>query len=302
MDGTFTTLALSPDVRDAMKAVGLSPVFIDLGLRVDWAERDAAFKALALPGKLDFCIPSTDLPLWKVISLDRLSFWYGGAMQDRVIEFVGSLEFDRAIVSFDLGQPGLWFLDRFDLAEYTAVGVGRIRSRSLLDYMPALPFSQFVVNHESDARFLGRHECPCPVVWIPWPTRVMPPKVEKAEREKVRRALKITNESFVSVVRFEGLTEWAFRRWLDKRSSTIDGRVILVVAEGPRDRAIADVICQSYRRKIDLILVDSWSVEPAADEVVCFRHDQDFIESRRVKVSVMDVMDRFLSSRIADDK
>jgi hypothetical protein len=64
-----------------LKAVGISSIPLRGVGPKSWAERDVRFRELAMPGNLTANFPGTDLPIWKVLSIDRLNFWFRPSSQ-----------------------------------------------------------------------------------------------------------------------------------------------------------------------------------------------------------------------------
>jgi len=144
----------------ALKQAQLSPTPIRATDHSNWHQRDTAFKAIAMPGILDFPIPSTELPVWQVISLDRLNFFYRGNAQ-KEYDLVTSLNWDLAYVPLDIHHPLPWKLAR----NHRVMGVqaGPLRTREMRDMLTVMnwdvgiPFLELIVETQLDKAFVDKY-------------------------------------------------------------------------------------------------------------------------------------------------
>ena len=149
--GQVIFVDLDDSIRGNLKNLGISSVPIRVEKKMDWGKRDTEFRTLAMPGKqLDYNFPGTDLPVWKVLSLDRLSFWYRGDVVKRQYEALMALNWDRAIVPLDMYHPLPWYLARYSGRQATAIQVSSLKTREWLDLLEStkLPFSKVVTASE----------------------------------------------------------------------------------------------------------------------------------------------------------
>jgi hypothetical protein len=105
-----------------------------------------------MPGEgLGINLPGTDLRAWKVLSLDRLSFWYRGLQAQQEYELVMALEWERAYVPLDANSPLPYALARHSGREVVGIQSGSLRTREWYDLAHAgLPFSSVVVVDTKD--------------------------------------------------------------------------------------------------------------------------------------------------------
>lgn len=146
----------SDDIRSLLKQAKISPIAIRVQAKMGWGERDSSFKQLAMPGKqLDFCAPGTVLPVWEVLSIDRLSFWFRGRTAQMEYEALMGMDWKRALVPMDLHHPLPYALARHSGREVVGVQTGSLRTREWHDLVKAgLPFSSVVVSSEKDRQLL----------------------------------------------------------------------------------------------------------------------------------------------------
>lgn len=135
----------------------ISSIPIRVSANLDWEKRDGKFRELFMPGKfLNAKIPTTELEAWKMLSLDRFSFWFRPQAYEEY-ELVMALNWDRAIVPLDTHHPLPWTLARHSGREVTAIQCGPIRTREMYDILKsAMPFSQVIFSNPADGDFVGR--------------------------------------------------------------------------------------------------------------------------------------------------
>ena len=152
-NGIFVTTR--NDSYQAMKSIGLSPILLSVETPQTWKERDAHFASIAMPGTMNFSFVETDLPVWKVMSIDRLYFWFRGKQVFRTIETIEAFSFDKMLVSLDIHSPLPWALA--NLHPVIAVQCGSILNREFSDLAPYLPFDKILVRDEISASFLKKY-------------------------------------------------------------------------------------------------------------------------------------------------
>src|SRR3990167_5643819 len=149
------------DTDDSIHAIleqhSISSLPLRAQVKVDWGKRDSAFRELCMPGKqLGISFPTTELPLWKVIAMDRLSFWYMGDMMPNWYKYLLALDWQKAYISADLHNPLGWTLAKHSGRKIIGVKVGSLRTREWYDMLhtDGVPFSALISEKESDVRFL----------------------------------------------------------------------------------------------------------------------------------------------------
>lgn len=141
-----------PGIAQALSQAKIASLPIRAVGAQSWAERDTAFKALAMPGvALDIPFPETELPMWKVLSLDRFSFWYRGLHARQEYDLVMALEWERAYVPLDFHHPLLYALARHSKREVVGIQSDSLRTREWYDLAHAgLPLSSVLVQSIKD--------------------------------------------------------------------------------------------------------------------------------------------------------
>ncbi len=296
-------LFISPnrEVIAVVKPYGVNPIFLSLENKsIDWEARDRSFREFAMPGEgLDFNLPETNLSAWKVLGLDRLNLWYQDNATERLAGLISAIGHNRLLVSVDLSTSLCWSL----AANEMAIGIAAkpLKSREMLDYAKHLPFESLLVESELDRTFLVNAGYPREINVVMdeiTPLIIIPPTPE--ERSAMRRGLGINDKQEVALVFFETQTEWAFRRWFTNWIITPQTKTVLICPEDAHARKILFEVCNPATLAASgMIIVDSMSVELAADVFYCFRYRDDVVRQRRIPVKIMDVADRFKSSVLA---
>ena len=92
--GDTTCVDLDDSIHARLKDYGISSIPIRVNGDKTWEERDSEFARVAMPGSLDFNFPGLELPIWKVLSLDRFSFWNRGIQSDSEYNAIMALNWD----------------------------------------------------------------------------------------------------------------------------------------------------------------------------------------------------------------
>src|SRR3990167_1873628 len=138
-----------------ISSIHLSPA---RNVRFDWGERDANFKRLFMDGPQLKCeFPDTTLPVWKVVALDRFSFWYNQETKE-LYDMIDALSWDKCITSADLNSELPWSLARYSGRPVWGVKVSGFRTREWYDLglTGNIPFTGLYIGNESDKVFLSK--------------------------------------------------------------------------------------------------------------------------------------------------
>lgn len=282
-------------IHAQLKQLGISSIPLRMPGDTSWSQRDSDFAKAAMPGSLDFNFPGTNLPVWKVLSLDRLSFWYRGRQADMEYEAVMGLEWETAIAPFSLGHPLPWRLAQEK--KVVAMQTEPIRTRAWRDWLSRpVPFSSVFVQSQNDADFLKKFYSGNIYVH---PNAAIAPgaPVSPDERNSLRKGMNIAGGAKVALVLFDSQTEWEFRTAFPEIINAYNN--VLIYPLRPHDlRNLYDFgVVSSGKVRV----VDSMSVEPAADEAILFRYDEGLIQSRRIPVRVIDISQRWDSNLLVNN-
>ena len=148
-------------VHQTLKGHNISSIHLEPAkkVRLDWGERDSNFKRLFMDGSQLKCeFPNTELPVWKVVALDRFSFWFTDKESAELYDMIMALQWDRVIVSADLNNDLPWNLARYSGKPVWGVKVSGFRCREWFDIIKSgnFPFSGIYVSSESDKLFLSK--------------------------------------------------------------------------------------------------------------------------------------------------
>ena len=127
------------------------------------AERDKSFYEAAMPGQFgDTVFPSTELPVWKVLGIDRLRFWY--YPHNDITKIMDMIKFDELTVSFDLQSPVVWqAVEHFGKCD--AIKVSSILDRQHLDFLKWYDkIKKLYVSYQSETQFFRKQKVKCNVI------------------------------------------------------------------------------------------------------------------------------------------
>lgn len=202
-------LTTSGGFYDMYRGIFKNMLLINSAVRTP--NKDAEFAKLAMPGKLDGEVfGDTGLEIWKVLSLDRLKFWYEPEFKF-AIEFVGKGDWDVVYVSSDLGStlplmagymaecPGVW------------VKTESIKTREFVDLMQSgvFPFNNFVVGTAEDSKFISSLR---PDVKIMMGVAEEQLVIQQSSRDALRQSLGISGR--VLCVLFDKRDEFQCREFM----------------------------------------------------------------------------------------
>lgn len=276
------------EIHAKLKSVGISSVPIRVPGDSSWAQRDTDFAKLAMPGSLGFNFQGTDLPIWKTLSLDRLSFWYKGRQAQLQYEALMGLDWQTALVPLSLHHPVPWRLARE--RKVMAVQTEPLRTRAWRDWLARpLPFTKLFLWSQRDIDFLKHFTGEmylCEAGDFPAGA-----PVDKNERLQARKMLGISEYASVALVMFDSQTEWEFRATLLEITQMYN-HVLIYPLQAYDRRNLSDLGVSGGNLRI----VESLSFEAAADEVVTFRYEDSMIRPRRVPVRIVDLKQRWDSN------
>ena len=101
--------------------------------------------------------PDTTLPVWKVVALDRFSFWYNQETKE-LYDMIDALSWDKCITSADLNSELPWSLARYSGRPVWGVKVSSFRTREWYDLglTGNIPFAGLYIGNESDRALLSK--------------------------------------------------------------------------------------------------------------------------------------------------
>ena len=288
--GKTIYLCLNNESFAALKGIGISPILLNISEGQSRVENDADFYKWAMPGGLNANLPSTDLPAWKVLSLDRLYFWFKNSPLKT--ELINSFRRDHLIVSLDIEEPILWSLACGEST--TAVQCGSIMSRTMSDLTPYLPFSKIVTRDDASKKFLEKFGYDGGKIEVRDVSDYLYTWDNDA-RNKIREGLGIGDETVIGVM-FDSQTEWAFRRWLSRQSLSNNPKIIVIADSGRNRKLLLSLISPEQARNI--LIADDLSMLYGVDQIISFRYFEEISRFSKVPVSVIDVGLRFRSGEI----
>ena len=160
-DSSVIVVDTNAEVHSVLKGHNISSIHLEPAkkARLDWGERDSNFKRIFMDGpQLKCSFPNTDLPVWKVVALDRFSFWFTDKESTELFDLIMALQWDKAIVSADLNSELPWSLARYSGRLVWGVKVSGFRTREWYDLglTGNIPFTGLYIGNESDKVFLSK--------------------------------------------------------------------------------------------------------------------------------------------------
>jgi|SRR3990167_9670799 len=160
-DSAALVVDTNAEVHGVLKAHNISAIHLSPAkkVRLDWGERDVFFKTIFMDGPQLKCnFPNTELPVWKVVALDRFSFWFTDKESAELYDMIMALQWDRAIVSADLNSDLPWSLARYSGRPVWGVKVSSFRTREWYDLglTGNIPFAGLYIGNESDKALLSK--------------------------------------------------------------------------------------------------------------------------------------------------
>ena len=159
-DSSVIVVDTNAEVHSVLKGHNISSIHLEPAkkARLDWGERDSNFKRIFMDGDQLKCnFPSTELPVWKVVALDRFSFWYNQDTTE-LYDLIMALQWDKCITSADLNSELPWSLARYSGRPVCGVKVSSFRTREWYDLglTSNIPFAGLYIGNESDKALLAK--------------------------------------------------------------------------------------------------------------------------------------------------
>jgi hypothetical protein len=205
-------------------------------------DRDKQFAELAMPGVFDDAtFPRTELPIYEVLSIDRLSFWNRSTISEIEQELIRSLEWDKAIVDLNIYET-LPFVVMHEAkkrgAYITAVETVHLKSREVLLLGEYLQFDEYIVG--GDWQFLKRANVKGKII-----------SVGETDRRQIVNPSEQSFQTGLTAVVFDKEFEWEYRRFLE----TSSGVVSTIVFDDRSKELLFKCVPQPYHHRI--ILADT---------------------------------------------
>src|SRR3990167_7816025 len=160
-DADTIVVDTNADVHSVLKGHNISSIHLEPAkkARLDWGERDSNFKGIFMDGDQLKCnFPNTELPVWKVVALDRFSFWFTDKESTELFDLIMALQWDKCITSADLNSELPWSLARYSGRPVWGVKVSSFRTREWYDLgiTGNIPFAGLYISNESDKALLAK--------------------------------------------------------------------------------------------------------------------------------------------------
>ena len=257
--------------------------------------RDRIFADEMMPGIMESYgdFPGTDLPVWKVLSLDRLKFWFDYGTRTN-LDFIEHIDYDRLYVSLDLDSPYPWNIYPDD-AEYIAIKTNPVRTAEFFLYSNRFNFDEIWVESEEDREFLKKIRVKSTIrVKGKENTKIIIRReVESQESESAKVGLGFENDAYVIGVIFDKRDEWQTRLFF----SLSQDKNILLFPVDDRSRVLAKDVLHGYK----FFIQSNPEIAKMCDEVVSFRWDDRYSPRDLKNFKIIDYGDINMAKIIAPD-
>lgn len=267
------------EVYDLTLSWGLAALWMTTDILPSRREGDRQFKDDFMPGILDGTdVPDTELPLWQVLSLDRLKFWHRSDVPAEV-DFLLSMRFNHAYTSFDMGDPIPFALAR--KIDVIAVKTEPIRTREVFDLAPWLEFSGYIVDTVHDRKFLDRVGVSGSVELIDMPEREQP---KYPAKDTLRESMGLSGDvlGIMFDPRYERQCRKLFEVFQVNRWPTV-----LMYPISPRAAELLPDCLREYADRFSV--VTDYSTLAICDEIVAFAYDENYSQNPPAKMVIYDV-------------
>jgi hypothetical protein len=268
--GDTLIIATNAEVNRVLKEAGLPSQFISSAIDESWTERDTGFRDLCMPGVFgDATFFGTKLPVDKVLSIDRLSFWYGGRNAKQLCEWIDSLSWDKAIVSYDLSSHlPLYVMQAANGRECVAVQTTGVRTKETYDIAPRLTFSSFIARQE-DEEFLVSAGYSGSLVAKSLFVKTEP-IVESPVKDALRKGLGLGETDYAAGVVFDKRDEWQCRTFMNRYVNMPQRPRLMFFTFDSRSN---DLLPKCLAPYYDYVQVYDKQLIQACNEVIAFRWD-----------------------------
>lgn len=283
-------LIVSPrqEIISLASELGMDAFHLSTDKYLDVKTRDAKFKELAMPGVFEDCVfEDTTLPIWQVLAIDRLKFWYSPENED-YLNFIDSLNWTKAFVSLDIG--GVLPISVMHLAQEreaycVAVRTEPIKTVELVDIVPLLTFNEYIVSEKEDGRFLKSVDAQGKITIREGEG---PQLTDYPSKAKIRETLGIPEHINLSGIRFDKRDERQCRKALHIIRTGGDQNIrVWIFPVDERSTELAFGALYEYRDMIEIQL--NSKLLAACDEIVSFRWDDNYCVDLPMNPIVFDI-------------
>lgn len=288
--GDITVFTTREDVESVVRQLGIDAYLLSSSNKnVSIRQRDELFFDAAMPGDFaDTCFPNTDLPIWQVLGIDRLKFWYS-PQNINYLSIIENTEWDRAYVSFDIGDAIPWAISKLAAEKdcpCIAVKTEPIRTIEVYDLRNAMSFSEYYVWNNDDVRFLNKLKVSgkitnCNYAGIEKKTRFI-------DGEMLKKTMGFSANQVITGILFDKRDERQCRRFLNiiKKQATKGAKVFLF----PIDDRAKDLSSKIFHDFKDVFtLMPHKDMLSVCDEIVSFRWDDNYCIDLPMRPIVFDV-------------
>lgn len=234
---------------------------------MDISVKDRMFAETMLPGKMDAYgnVGEYDLPFWKVISLDRLKFWFDHTAELNS-SFIQDFDADKIYVSLDVTSPYPWIMHDYDIP-VTAVQIGPIRTVDFYLTSALMEFDEYIVMSDEDNNFLEKLHPKAIIKNLGLPARISIKNTSNDDRKALKEQMGLSGKVIGMI--FDKRDEWQARKFL---SGLTEMHFPLIFPADPRSKELINSVLYKYK----FLVQGSTYAMLACDRVVSFRWDETY--------------------------
>lgn len=262
--GDIIVVATNASANNALKQAGLPSQFIFFDLPINRKEENRKFSDLAMPGVFgDTLFGGTDFPVWKALSIDRLSFWSEGSRALAILGALSALKWNKLITDLNIYSPypfAAFSICRNRGGRSIAIQSHTLRSKEFFDIAPHLDFDEFIVlkGEEQLARKTGAKI----IVGGEANTK----QTEDRSASDLRSGLGIGSKEYVTGIMFDKIHEIQAKMYLEWLLKNKGGIPVFFTVDS-RSRVLLRKCLYPHQ---DIIRHLDLSMHSVCDEVVAF--------------------------------
>lgn len=228
------------------------------------SEKDRLFAEKMLPGKMEAYgnFKDEELPVWKVLSLDRLKFWFDHPASINS-DFINGISADEVYVSLDMDSPYPWTY-KWDLWT-TAIQIGNIRTPEFYFMSSLMKFDEYIVLAEEEGEFLRSLNLDGLITNVGGKTRNGKRIIESQEREDLKKSAGLSGN--ITGIIFDKRDEWQARKYIT------DHKIVpLLFPADERSLELIPSVFHGYKyfTQPNMVLTDM------CDTLVAFRWNENY--------------------------
>lgn len=241
-------------------------------------KRDQSFAKFAMPGLLEeSTFKETELPLHKVLSIDRLRFWYSpGHVQ--TTRLLASLKSKRVVVDFNIHSTLPWIAAGI-FEHTTAYKVHDLFSREVIDFLPHAPIDELIVSYDDEHKLLQPLFENCISLGNKRPPRN---ELSDEEKKRIRENLDIDEDTRILGIIFDHRYDWKITGILSELAE-MNPRpslpIFIYVNSYQERKKLSSCVPSFFFKWLNIRVYDSPSLMGICDEIMYPAYDERMLKN-----------------------